>query len=260
MSAAKRTTHLHRLSQSALLLICLAAAAQTSPPPRPPAFEVASVRLSPPDHGFFTISPSGALEFRANTVSMLFLLDLAFGFNPNQTVGAPGWAESTLYDVSAKPEGNVGLTYEQLKPALQNLLKERFHLQAHIERRERNGYALVVAKGGSKLQKAGDTVAPTGSIFSEGLRSPSLPMSALAGMLAIPVGSPVVDQTGLTGNYVVNLKYASLNSSPDDTAADPGLPSVFTAVTEQLGLRLNRQKISLDFLIVDHVDQLPTAN
>ena len=207
-----------------------------------------------------TITPPGAQEFRVTAVSMRFLIAMAFEADPNQTVGFPAWAESTLYDVSAKPEGDRGLTYKQLQSPLQTLLKERFHLQTHLETRVVPGYVLVLAKGGSKLQPAKDPASSTATVFPEGLRGSSIPMRTLTSMLTSTLGSPVVDNTGLTGNFDVTLKFANPHSSPNDTAGDPTLPSLFTAVTEQLGLRLNREKVSLSFLVIDHVDRLPTAN
>lgn len=242
-----------------LMLLPLTAIPQ-APPTASPSFEVASVRLSPTNHGFTTFSPSGAPEFRVTSASMLLLIDMAFDAHVNQTVDAPAWAENTFYDISAKPGDDTALTYKQLEPYLQTLLKERFHLQTHFEQREVSGYTLVIAKGGSKLQPAKNPISSNASLFSEGLRGSSIPMATLSSMLAGTLNSFVVDKTGLAGNFDVTLKFANPNSSPADTAADSTLPSIFTAVTEQLGLRLNREKVLLDFLVVEHVDKLPTEN
>lgn len=232
-----------------------------APPTAPaPSFEVASVRLSPPDHGFTTMSPPGAAELRLTTVSMQFLLSMAFDINIDQTVNLPGWASSTFYDITARAPNYAGLPYKQSLPYLQNLLRDRFGLQSHFENRERSGYALVLAKGGAKLQRATAPASATASIYAEGLRGTSIPMETLASMLRVPAGSPVVDETGLPGSFDVTLNFANPSSSTNDTAADPTLPSLFTALTEQLGLRLTPRKITLPFLVIDHVDKVPTDN
>ena len=245
-----------------LLLLARPCPAQAPPANPAPSFDVASVRLSPPDHGFTTVSPPGAAELRLTTVSMQFLLCMAFDINADQTLNLPGWATTTLYDVTARAPGYAGLTYQQSLPYLQNLLHDRFGLQSHFENRERSGYALVLARGGAKLKPASElaTETATASIFAEGLRGTSIPLKTFAGMLRTPVGSPVVDETGLPGSYDITLTFSNPNSSPADTPTDPTLPSLFTALTEQLGLRLIPRKITLPYLVIDHVDRVPTPN
>lgn len=237
---------------------------QTSPSPQQPAFDVVSIHLSPPDHGFTTISPPGAAEFRATVVSMQFLLSMAFDVNTDQILNAPAWASSTLYDVTARAPEDAGLTYPKLLPYLQTLLRDRFGLHSHFEQREVPGYALVVAKGGPKLPRPANPTpaanSTTGFIDTEGLRGTAIPLKTLASMLRSPVGVPVVDATGLNGNFDVTLKFSNPHAAGNDTASDPTLPSIFTAVTEQLGLRLNPRKVSLPFLVIDHVEKLPSAN
>ena len=187
---------------------------------------------------------------------MLLLIGYAFGLNDKQIEAPPSWFESTYYDIVAKPEGDVVLTYEQLQPLLQQLLKQRFGLILHHEKKDVPGYALVVAKGGPKL-KEGKGASAGVYILKEGLQGSSIPMTTLTGLLAYPLGRPVVDKTGLAGSYDIKLSYASENG-PE--TADSALPSIFTAVQEQLGLKLEAQKVSQDFLVIDHIEKIPTEN
>jgi uncharacterized protein (TIGR03435 family) len=219
----------------------------------PITFEVASVRLSPPGGtGLSSFNYLGTTRFTATNVSLTLLLQLAFGVDDYQFQQKPSWSDSTLYDVSAKPEGETALTYEQLKPLLQQLLEQRFHLKVHHETKYVKGYVLVVAKGGPKLQasKGGGSR----YITPQGLRGPNISLKTFASMLMHPAGRPVIDQTGIQGNYDINLDYSS------NETTDSSLPSVFTALTEQLGLKLENQQVPVDMLVIDHVDKEPTEN
>jgi len=124
-----------------------------------PKFEVASIRLVenfdklPEDKQKFHMSPSGAAQFTAKNIEFANLIGMAFGLDSAlQLTGRPAWFNDARYDIAARPEGDVGLSYEQLKPFLQQLLQERFHLAYHREIENFQGYELVIAKGGPKLQ------------------------------------------------------------------------------------------------------------
>jgi len=230
----------------ALFAIAIAAQAQS--------FEVASVKLVPRDAaGLTSISPPGSVRFTATNASLDVLISLAFGVDSDRISGMPGWLDSEHYNVNAKPEGDKGLSYEQLRPLLQQLLAQRFHLAVHRETRDVQGYALVVAKNGPKLQ-AGKGSSPHAYILPNGLQAQNMSIATLAGMLARPAGRPVADQTGIQGNYDITLKYA-----PEGTA-ESSLPSVFTAVQEQLGLKLVPQKVPVEIVVIDHVERVPTEN
>lgn len=217
-------------------------------------FEVASVRQVPEGQGYFSISPSGDRRFRAENASMKLLIEIAFGINDNQISGKNlDWLDSEYYDVEAVPAGDSPLSYEQLRLPLQQLLAQRFHLAFHHEWKDTQGYALVVAKGGSKLMAAKDILA-TGYILRDGLRSPSISMKSLAAMLAHPLDRPVIDKTDIAGNYDIKLNFA-----PDGSIDSP-YPSIFTAVQEQLGLKLEPQKVPVQVLVIDHLEQMPSPN
>jgi uncharacterized protein (TIGR03435 family) len=217
-----------------------------------PAFEVASIRIVPESkRGYTSISPPGAAMFTARNVTLAVLIGMAFGVDASQISGKQLGSEE--YDVTAKPQGDAGLTYEQLKPPLQQLLQERFHLTSHHETKTSQGYALVIAKGGPKLHAStGGSAQPY--IFPGGLRGEDIPMPVLAALLARPLRCPVVDNTKLKGNYDIKLDYA-----PDEVTDSP-LPSIFTAVQEDLGLKLERQKVPVEMLVIDHVEKTPTEN
>jgi hypothetical protein len=122
-------------------------------------------------------------------------------------VHGPGWISSQTYDVNAKSEGERKLSYDELKPLLQDLLAQRFQLKVHTQMKEGSGYALVVAKGGAKLQET-KGAADHSYILPNSLDMQSCSMAAFAGALSRPAGRPVVDETGLKGNYDIRLKYA----------------------------------------------------
>jgi len=223
-----------------------------------PKFEVASIRIIPLSEMKPTaespLSPPGALQFTARNVTMDVLISLAFGVNSmNQISGLPSWNNSTFYQIQAKPEGDVGLSYEQLKPYLQQLLQERFHLTYHRETKSTKGYALVAAKGGPKLTatKGG---ASYGYILPNRIQVQNSPLTGLAGMLVSPLDQPVVDETDLKGSYDIMLNFAPMNSTDSD------LPSIFTAIEEQLGLRLEKRMVPVEMIVVDRVDREPTEN
>lgn len=253
---------------AAIFLLASSALAQKSVTPNPQnvdqsnnepdsSFEVASVRLSPRVDGvagFTSITPFPANQFIARHATLRFLTAIAYGVDSNRAMGGPAWFDSQQYDVSAKVEGDAELTREQMQPLLQHLLQNRLHLKTHRETKILPGYILVAAKGGPKLKPSKEPAKPFAQIVSNGMQARGITISGVAGMLASPVGRPVIDKTGLGGTYDFNLDYARL----DDP--NPTLPSVFTALQEQLGLKLVPQRVPVEILVIDSVDRVPTEN
>lgn len=240
--------------------LCMGQSQPQSPPTTAPqgSFEVATVRRSAPnaDPGSGSWSRPGIGRFTAKHVTLGLLISLACGADEKQMEGKPGWMDSEFYDVDAKPADGVKLSREELKPLLQNLLEERFHLVTHREVKPVKGYALVVVPGGPKMQATKGDHFPnfrvrTGPGWLEGFNW-SIPY--LATMLQGPAGRPVVDKTGLSGSYDLKLVYA-----PEMTE-DSSLPSLFTALQETLGLKLVAQDVPVEMVVIDHVDREPTEN
>lgn len=240
---------------------CANASAQDQPKAATPGrFEVASIRLVenydklPKEKRRFYESPSGAGQFTALNISPEGLIGIAFGIDTDlQLSGQPAWFDDTYYDIAAKPESDAGLSYEQLRPLLQKLLEERLHLAYHRETRNHEGYALVIAKGGSKLKTSSSDLAR--AQFRPGaVQGWNQPMKVLTQMLGYSAGRPVADKTGLERNYNFELHYAPLEET------NSPLPSIFTAVQEQLGLKLEKQMVPVEMFVIDHVDRTPTEN
>jgi uncharacterized protein (TIGR03435 family) len=240
----------------AFTLSCFQAPARSQPAPQP-AFEAASIRLIDPDAPEPETPPQRP-SFPTNRLTMRHaalvpIICLAYGVDYTRVLGGPDRIDPQTYDLDAKVEGDALLAREQMQPLLQNLLQERFHLVVHREQKIVPGYVLVVAKGGSKLQP-NKGAASHGMVGDNQIKFWNESVSAFAVVIANQVGRPVVDQTGLTGTYDIALKLAledDLNSN---------LPDLFTALQEQLGLKLVPEKVPVEFLIIDHVDKIPTKN
>ena len=217
-------------------------------------FEVASVRISPADDpGKTSWSDPGGTTFTATNIPLRILVQMAYAVDEKQISGQD-LLGSQQYDVAAKPEGGGTLTSERLKPMLVSLLAERFGLITHRETKTVSGYALGTAKGGSKLHASVASSQGKSAILRGRIIGQAAPMVVLASMLGRPLGVPVVDKTGIEGTYDVDLKFAAEDST------DSSLPSIFTAVQEQLGLKLESQKVPLKMLVIDHCRRVPTDN
>jgi uncharacterized protein (TIGR03435 family) len=283
----------HRLLLAAA---SLSVAAAQSPAP---AFEVVSIKPNHGDDGrvMFRMAPGG--RFEATNVSVKFLLQEAYGVKDSQISGAPGWVSTERYNVEAKPEDTPADQERKLGPdegraklmlMLQGMLADRFKLKLHHDTKELPMFALVVAKNGPKFH---ETTAPAmDPATSVPLSGPGAPMSRgqirmmgrgdltvtgvalsqFAEALSRQVGQLVVDKTGLKGDYDFTLKWTpdegqgqmfrGAGEPPRDGAPPPpdaAGPSIFTALQEQLGLRLESEKGPVDTIVIDHVER-PSEN
>lgn len=167
-----------------------------------------------------------------------------------RVIGGPSWIDDEAFNIEGKAEDPSTGTEAQLKSMLQHLLAERFKLEFHTETREVQGFALVVAKSGPKL-KPGTGEPSTGFRFSGGsMSATNATMESLAGSLTNRIGSPVIDRTGLAGGYAITL--------PGNISNDPNGSSPSTALDE-LGLRLESQKVKIEIIVIDHVEK-PSVN
>lgn len=223
-----------------------------------PVFEVASVRPAPPDadpnSGHW--SPPGIGQFQATHLSLAQLVHLAYGVEPRQIVHQPSWFESCLYDVDAKPEPGIRLSRDELRPRLQQLLAQRFHLVVRTETRFALGYALTVPKDGTHLTPTkGDHFSGFRVKVSRGkMRGYNWTMTQLAAYLTSVSDFSVKDETGLAGAYDIDFTY---NPAPD--AVSDLLP-LDAALKQATGLILKPSKIPGDVLVIDSVDRTPTPN
>jgi uncharacterized protein (TIGR03435 family) len=224
---------------------------QSTPNASKVAFEVASVKVTP--GGTFAISPYGQGRFSIRNVSLTLLIAFAYGASDDQVSGGPDWRTSEYYDINAKAEDGVVLSNDELRPRLQDLLSQRFKLAIHRETTRVPGYALQVAKDGAKLKVSDGKAVAFPAILPGGVRAPGVSMDTFATTLARQLGRPVVNETRLNGTYAITLDYAP------DTATDSSLPSIFTAVQEQLGLRLESRLVPAETLVIDHVEH-PTPD
>lgn len=242
-----------------LLLATGVAGAQNqtaSAPAYPTHFEVASVRLLEKPADDWKISDPGALLFSVHNLSLNFLIQMAYDVQDSQIEGQPAWMDSTFYDVSAKPDAEKGPTYEQLKPMLQQLLAQRFHLQTHPDQKLMKGYSLVVAKGGERLTPSKSKPGSGNYIMPKKLVASAMDMENFASMLTLVLKQPVHDDTGIQGRFDFKLEFAPTGVESTDSS----LPSIFTALQEQLGLKLEPAKVPVKIIVIDHVDRVPTQN
>jgi len=257
-----------------------------------PTFEVASIKLYASDPagwrlGHTIADPPNEGTFDAMEVTVESLVEVAFGVHHAWLIqGGPSWFNSEKFDVQAKAGSAAnqelsGLSGDQgaaLKHRmLQALLTDRFKLAVHRETKALPGYALVIAKNGPKLQEASGTEGIEGQWSSTAQNRLSFrrtPMSMLVEYLSETLGCSVVDHTGLKGDYNFKFQWTSVATGAD-TAAGPemGQPaaannpnmldasgtSIFTAIQEQLGLKLEPAKNPVEVLVIDHIEK-PSLN
>jgi uncharacterized protein (TIGR03435 family) len=249
-----------RVAASALALFGFLIAASFAPrliafaqQPVDPAFEVASIRENKSvGEGIGTFPPKGA-TYSVTNVPLGTLIAVAYGTVDYKISGMPQWAKDTHYDITAK--ASVELKYPTAQPYVRRLLADRFKLKVHHETKDGPIYRLSVAAGGPKLQPAkpaNDPGSPRGSQYLRGLISARQnSMAQLAYVLAGQFERPIIDETGLAGDFDFRLEWA-----PDDSADGP---SIFTALQEQLGLRLESARGPVEYLVIDHVGK-PESN
>jgi uncharacterized protein (TIGR03435 family) len=265
------------LSGQAMITLAQAAAgteaapAEASATSSPLAFDVVTITRSASGAGQTTIQspPNGdSVIIRNMPVRMI----LGFAYDQaryNSFDGLPPWADTENYDITAKVAAADLPAFHKLlprerNPMLRPMLAERFHLQSHFESRQVPAYALVVAKGGARLTDAQPQMTADASKDPGGVRmgrgelvGTAAPIAPLLDALSVQLGRPVVDRTGLTGRYSFTLKFAPAQAATD-AQSDAG-PSLFTAVEDQLGLRLESTRAPVPVLVVDHIER-PSAN
>jgi len=216
-------------------------------------FEVASVRLS---KAVETLKPSwsdpGELTFNATNIPLKILISMAYKVEEKQVANL-NLCGNAQYDIFAKPGYGV-LTPERLEQMLRGLLEERFGVVSHRETRMISGFALVTAKSRPRLHASDASVAGRAAVLRGRIIGRGTDMAVLASMLGQVLRVPVLDETGVKGGYDIDFKFA-----PEDSL-DSSSPSLFTAIQEDLGLRLESKKMPVDMLVIDHCQREPTEN
>jgi uncharacterized protein (TIGR03435 family) len=281
-----------------MLTSCFAGAVAIAVPAqeKDATFEVASVKpnKSGDTNGMLRMLPGGRVS--ASNMPVRPIITFAYQLAQYQLVGGPGWLTTDRYDLIAKLEGDPGPVFapgatapNPMQLALRSLLEDRFKLKVHRETREMDISALVLAtpgggagpnlkpttQDGAAAAAAAQRGAPPPSSAATGvpfcgiqggpgrIRFGGLPASALAQAFSGPAGRMVVERTGLTGAWDFELNYAAegrgVPGGADAAPADPNAPSLFTAVQEQLGLKLESTKGPVEVLVIDSVER-PTEN
>ena len=239
-----------RVFTAFLILVVLSRAAE------PRSFEVVSVKPNK-SGGSYGIQTTPGGRFVATNVSPMMLIRKAFGLELYQLGGGPDWINTERYDVECKTAGARDITGEELRPLLQKLLAERFVLKFHRETRQVPVYLLGVAKNGAKLTvHTGDTGPSLNTDYSAGkstLTARNTTIEEFTKALSRLPGRPVQDNTGIHGAYDFKLEW-----SPDQTG-DFAAPSLFTALQEQLGLKLEAANGPVEMLVIDSVER-PSEN
>ncbi len=272
-------------------LLSIATSAFGQPAASGPQFEVASIKPSAPGQPgtFIRMAPGGRLNI--NNMPLKEMIVMAWRIQPFQISGGPAWMDSAHYDISAKPEDAAKRTEVPLM--LQALLADRFQLKFHRETKELSVYSLVLSNKDGKLgpglaeTKEGSCtpIDPTKPPppFEPGkppalgcggmqmgpsmVRGAGIPIANLIPMLSRILGRTVIDKTELKGNFDISMQWApddsqALQFPPDGPRPPPSDttgPTIFTALQEQLGLKLESQKGPVDMFVIDHVEK-PSEN
>ena len=241
-----------------------------------PAFEVATVRPSDPNDHEWGLGARGN-HFFAHNVTVVDLISFAYDLHAKQIVNGPAWSRTEKFDVEGVPDFEGRPVRLQLQSMLQKLLADRFQLQLHKEKQDLSVYALVVAGGGVKLHET-PASPEEGSHYGFVEITPVTHMKVvhmtmsnfISALERVAADRPIVDETQLKGRYDFDLLWTpdesqfnqlhgvgiSVPSGKDDPNAPPGL---FTAIQNQLGLKLEAKKAIADVLAIDIIER-PSAN
>ena len=217
-------------------------------------YEVASIRPSAPSQSNAAETDIVGDRFIARNLSVQTMVYIAYGISsPDYISNLPKWTYSARFDTEAELDDDPAHTTELKRTPviLRTLLVDRFNLKGHYETRDCLAYALLVDKHGPKIREATATDRLEMDIRKDHLHLRDATMAPLIGGLSNTVGRPVIDKTGLTGRYNIDLKW-----TPDELEGTPDAgPSIFTALHEQLGLKLVPTKAPVDVLVVEQVER-----
>lgn len=241
------------------LWVCLLATAAMAQP----AFDVASVKPGGP------VRPDGLLEINLGhaehgvlTLSNTTLSECiryAYGLTNEEQIAGPVWIKDRQFRYEIVGKAAPGTTVEQLRSMLQTLLNERFGLEVHREPRKIAHYDLALAKGGPKLVESKTDGSMDRVYYGIGrLAYNRSTMDRFVVLLSRQLKQPVFDKTGLHGKYDIDLRWTADDAAP--AADSTPLPDIFTALRQQLGLRLEASKEPLEIIVVDKAEKVPAGN
>jgi len=233
-----------------------------------PSFEVATIKPSKPGTPGKYIG--GGRNFTTLNTALSDLLTFAYGIHPKQIVGAPAWVEEEKYDLAGEPDAKGQPSLDQTRIMIQKLLTDRFQLKFHRDKKELAVYALTVGKNGSKLTRSqADPNGPPRLLFTRlgNLPAGNTTMADFASVMQMAVlDKPVVDQTGLSGKWDFTLtwtpdatQFIGLGGGTAPAPDSDAPPDLFTAIQQQLGLKLDSIKAPAEVFVIDHVEK-PSDN
>jgi uncharacterized protein (TIGR03435 family) len=256
------------LSRAALLILVATGATSGQNIAPKPVFDVASVKASPAVPAGQNININlGTVrrgEVSLGNATLSECIRFAYGLVSESQVSGPDWINDreTRFDILAKSSPDVPRELALLM--LQSLLADRFKIELHREQRRIAHYALIVAKSGSRLRVVQADPAGARQSYGKGrIFHSQIRMDTLAMLLSRQLREPVLNSTGMEGTYDVRLEWApdGLRAAETPEAEERAAgPSIFTALQEQLGLKLEARKDPLEVLVVDRAERVPLAN
>jgi uncharacterized protein (TIGR03435 family) len=245
--------------------VAVSSANSQNAPDKRRAFEVASVKLSDPNSQNYGIGTAPGGRFMANNWTLKRLIAWAYRVPDDQIFGGPSWVSTDKFDITARaeegafPNDDRPASPDELPPSrylVQRLLADRFNLKLHREVRELPVFELLIAKNRPKLQKPELETNGPPEIGSRHIYAKTISVEAFCASLALVLRRAVINKTGLDGLFQIHLEWSSNLTDPEGTSPADGGPSIFTAIEEQLGLRLESGKTASRVIVVDSADKL----
>lgn len=229
-------------------------------------FDVISIRPHAPDDNRFLVRPPIRGHFTAQGATAKLVMMFAYDAQESQIVNGPKWFAAKKWDMEAKSDSPAAHTVDESRRMLQNMFQERFALKIHRVTAPRPAYVLTVAKSGPKFKAAHADESTNIRIAGNSLTLQRAELARMTQFLATALGWPVVDRTGLSGSYDLSLQW---DDEPVRQAGDPAVDalqasgndhgSIFTAIQEQLGLRLESRRVPVELIVIDRIER-PSPN
>ena len=254
------------------------------PPPPPkmmdpnakPEFEVATIKPSDPNRPGWGINVNPSGVFRTLNTTLNDLIKFAYDVHPKQVAGAPAWADTEKFDIEAKPDKPGMPSVDQMRAMLRKLIADRFSLTSHTDKRELSAYAITAVKSGVKIKKEENStisVPGFGGLPQRGFNARNATLAEFASVMQAQfMDLPVIDQTGLgETRYTFVVKFtpdpgmrpfggAGAPPQGQPATTDPDAPpDLYSAMEQQLGLRMQKTKAPVEVMIIDKVER-PSAN